>query len=233
MLVNNDKVKGKRSRLGWVLWPIILGVTVLVLVSVWAGGPKQLVRHVVMALLQDTEYASGFSEAAFLSIQLGDAEASVTSALGAPLRVDRATAHTRWLYTAKPDSDFASSGEVKGSVTNTVLSFDKDGYFQGADGEISNGTNTVGLITTTSGTIGDGQNFLGLTNAEIVKLRDASATEADLRVRFGAPRETFTSQVTRWLCYSRSPGGTHYYIRMIGLDATGSVSRKRSERYWD
>ncbi len=231
--MNSDEAKGRRSRIGWILWPSIVGISVLVFGLIWAGGPRPLAQRVVTVLSEDIGYASGFSEAAFLSVQLGDAEARVISALGAPLEEDVAVAYKNGLYTAEPNPGFASSGEVDGSVTNTVLSFDENGYFLGADGYISLGTNWAGLIVTSSSTYGDGQNFLEVTNAEIAKLRDSSATEADLKARFGAPRETFTSHVTRWFNYSRSPGDTHYYIRMIGLDANGVVSRKRSESYWD
>ena len=229
----HEEVRGKRSRGSWILLPVVLGLTVLVLVSLWIVGPRQLLQRLVVSLSEDTEYSTGFSEEAFRSIQLGEAETHVNSTLGVPLEERVTEPYKEWLYTADANAEFASSGVIQEPVSYTVLSFDEQGYFQGARGQISHGTATSGLTISSSGSFGDGQNFLRLTNAEIAKLQAAKATQADLQVRFGAPRETFTSHVTRWFRYSRSPGSTHYYIRMIGLDASGAVVRKRSEIYWD
>ena len=54
-------------------------------------------------LIDNTDYAPGYSESAFKAIRIGESEAAVRKAFGNPLREESVEPYFRWLYT--PDAD--------------------------------------------------------------------------------------------------------------------------------
>lgn len=224
---------GGVGRIPWG-WICSGAVGVLVLAAVIYVGPIEILRHFVMRLTEDTKYAPGYSERAFQQIAVGDSEASVRTALGAPLLEGKAEPYIRWLYA--PDSSPAF--EVSGSYPDfrysfTAVTFGEDATFVDAFGQISHGSSKGLFGVSGSGSFGDGMNTLGLTQAQIDKLKAEKATMKEIEAKYGKPSATYTSRVARWLQYSTSPGSKNYRQRAIGIDREGKVCQKQSEFWWD
>jgi len=180
----------------------------------------------------DTEYAPGYDEAVFAALAPGTDESVVLSALGAPLRKRDLSAGTRWLYANGDAPEFATTGEVAGPLSYTILEFDGGGTFVGAYGQIGSGglgSSQIDLDPSAR----TGRNHLGLDATTVDQLRQRRATFADLERRFGTPRAVRTSTALREWFYSRSPTSNHYHIRSLGIDDAGKVCWKRLGVYWD
>lgn len=189
----------------------ILGVLVLILGAV----------AIIILRNFDTQYASGYSEKAFKSIQLGDSETRVKSLLGAPLSTYDSEPYVEWIYSADEQKRFAVTGYASG--TFTTIRFNPDGRVANILGQRQTSPNTM--------TIGEGQNSLNLSSEQIKALR--GSTQDDIRKKSGAPKATYDYKVRKVLCYSRSPSSGHYHLRSVGLDQNGKVVHLWREIYWD
>jgi hypothetical protein len=227
------QVKGGGSRLP-LLWIILGAGAVLLLAAVFYVGPIELLRRLVMNLTEQTKFAPGYSEGAFQKIAVGNSEADVRAALGAPLLEDRVEPYVSWLYAPVPSPDFEASGRYPDArFSFTAMKFSEDGVFVEAIGQISPGSSQNALGASGSTLMGDGVNTLGLTEAQIAKLKSDKATAREVEVKHGKPNATYTSRTLRWLRYSTSPGGENHRVRAIGIDRDGKVCEKQSEYYWD
>lgn len=217
-------------------YSLIGGAVLLIAVAVVVTvvGPKKVFGAVYFALLSDTEFSSGYSNKAFGEIKVGDSEADVIAALGAPLSERSVEAYTNLLFSSAPVSRFNSDGIAKGELDFTVFTFSSEGKFQSAYGQIFGGKTGEGFenVEITIG-IGNGLNFLGIKEPEIDSLKKAGATQAEIEAKYGKPSGVFKSKVVRWLVYSKSPSSGNYQRCWIGLDAEGNVAVIKNERYWD
>ncbi len=213
-----------------IFW-LTLGVVTTALVAlVVVVGPRQLLANGYHTLTSDTEYAPGFSESAFRKIKIGDTEASAKAAIGAPLAGHPSEAYILWIYSSKPQPDFASLGHSDPLTEFTIFDFELDGTLKGAIGQLIP-TPPKGNLYTSA--IGDGQNSLSLSDAAIKALVTVGTTTADIEAKHGKPTAIYHSPTVRWLVYSRSPSGSNYVLRWVGIDKSGKVSALRSQRYLD
>jgi len=219
------------------LWMTFCALAFLLLVAVTAYvGPLALARGLLISITEDTEYAPGYSESAFRGIAVGDTEASVRSALGAPLGETVAVPCLRWLYVPDPQpvSEFEKNGAYPDfRFSFTTIDFGADGTFADAFGQISHGSSSTPLGASGSGSFGDGVNTLSIRNADIEKLKAEKATTQQIEERFGRPQARFESKAVKWLQYSRSPGSKNYRQRLVGIDGDGKVCRKEDAIWWD
>ncbi len=216
-----------------VSWISLAGTGALAGAAVLYVSPLAVLRHGVMFLSEDSEFAPGYSESAFRRVAAGDSEASVRAALGAPLSDFSAEPFIAWLYAPDPQPDFPATGQADPTVSYTVIRFGEDGRFAGGFGQIAHGSSGGLLGAQITLSYGDGVNSLALKNAEIERLKAEKATPEQIEARFGAPIARFESLAARWLQYSRSPGSKNYRLRLIGIDREGRVCSKRRELYWD
>ena len=194
----------------------MLSIGVFVVTSVLV-----LATLLAISFWPDTAYAPGYSEAAFASIEVGATEDAVLAALGQPLASYEVSPSERWLYCPSDHSGYRSDDGLAGTFTE--LTFALDGRLERVFGSIQTDDQTMQF--------GDGANHLGLTNAAIEEL--IGLDRAAVRARFGEPQYTRVDHTTRVLRYTESPTSTHYFLRKIGIDATGRVARKWSYFYVD
>ncbi len=185
------------------------------------------VPRVLVAAFTDTEYAAGYSEAAFDSIAMGESRAEVLRRLGPPLSTYVATPHTSWLYCGPNHPGFNENGGLSG--TFSLFEFDMTGRvgktLKQAQTDRSN--SLLGAsITTTIGTVPLG-GPAGSSDPWVGK------TQAEVQASFGLPDHVRDNLATEVLIYSRSPSSTHYLWRRIGLDASGAVVEKQQFFWWD
>jgi outer membrane protein assembly factor BamE (lipoprotein component of BamABCDE complex) len=169
----------------------------------------------------DTQYAPGYSERAFKSVQWGDTEDRVRSLLGPPLSTDVSEPYVEWIYSAKEQKHFAASGE--GSGTFTTVHFNAAGQVTSVFGQMKTSANTYNF--------GEGQGYLSLTKDKVAQLKGKTQDEA--RQALGPPKAVYDYKASRLLRYSRSPSSSHYHLRVIGLDQDGRVVHVWREIYWD
>ena len=209
---------------------IVLAVCAALLAAVLYVGPAKILGDFIMRVTEDTQYAPGYSERAFQQIGVGDTEAAVKAALGAPLSESKAEPYVSWLYAPDAHPDFEASGRYPDMrFSFTEIKFDQERAFLGAFGQISYGSGGG----SGSGAWGDGVNTLGITQAQIDEFKSAKATTKEIEAKYGKPNAAYESHVVRWLTYSTSPGSKNYRLRAIGIDRDGKVCRKQSEFYWD
>jgi hypothetical protein len=227
----SDPSDVKRKMTRWLprSWPTFaaMGVLPLLFGAMFVVGPKNALQRLVFSLLEDTGYAEGYSEHAFQSIQVGDTEASVRTALGAPIREVAVEPHTCWLYARDPQPEFVVTGAARADSSYTVIQFGENGTFRQTIGQISTGPGSGSI------SFGPGINTLSVTPARAKKWLAEEATKQQIEGTLGKPRETFESRTSKWLLYSHSPSSTHYRLRRIGIGRDGKVSKKQSRMYWD
>lgn len=194
---------------------VIVFITVCVLVVLCLG--------IFVAGSFDTQYAPGYAESAFRKIKIGDDVNRVISLLGQPLSVIEAVPYTEWEYSDRPQHGFAEDGmsALRGSFT--ILRFDKDGRMIYLGGQLQNEASRI--------TIGDGDNFLKLTNVDFQRLQ--CKTSQEVAVTIGSPHATYEYKAVKEMVYSRSPSSANYVMRRIGLDERGNVVHIWSKIYWD
>ena len=217
------------------LW-IGLGVTLTALVSVCLiVGPLQVLRIVYFSISNDTEYAPGYSSKKFKQVKIGNAESDVLKLLGKPIKERSAVGYTYLLYAPRSVPEFEQTGDFTGSVDYTMILLDLDGKLTDIYGQKYLGSTSSGAFSNIQVTmrLGDGENYLGIKKTDIDALKAANADRAAIEAKYGKPVGEFTSEVTRWLHYSRSPSSSDYLLRRIGLDDSGKVSRILSEQYMD
>lgn len=169
----------------------------------------------------DTQYAPGYSHKAFNSLQLGDMEERVYSLLGSPFSTHDTEPYVEWIYSAKEQRRFARDGVGRG--TYTTFRFDESGRVKLVSGVRQTSASTV--------VFGDGQNHLGLTEAQIKPLK--GSTQDEIRRQFGPPRAVYEYKAVKLLSYSRSPSSANYHLRSVGLNRAGKVVHIWREVYWD
>jgi hypothetical protein len=170
-----------------------------------------------------TEYAPGFAESAFKSIVIGDTRRTVEARLGPPLSTATSEPSEDWIYAAPGHPGFEEDGGIKG--TFSLFSF-------GPNGTVVSTLGQTELSRSMSGFDGrwDG-GYLGGSAESLAACK--GLTREQLEARFGMPLIRVANAATAWLIYSRSPHGSHYRLREIGIDAKGNVVAKRSFTYWD
>ena len=229
----------KSNRKAGLNWPRLLGVLVLIALAVSAfliahTGKKPGVNPLAWLLFhlnEDTRFAPGYSEQKFYSIKVGDGEALVTNLLGAPLTTWTNEAWTGWAYASGPMPEFASTGELIGDVDYTLFIFDSSGRVKSAHGQLFGGKQRGILSASSTIIMGDGMNYLKLSNDQIEKLKGKRF--ADIEALFGKPTAVRESRAVKTLRYSDSPSSSNYRKRSIGLDATGKVVEIDDSYYWD
>lgn len=215
-------------------WLLLAGTSLVALLAGWVAvlGPKQAAMEVLLISSgAQTEYPAGFSSAAFRALQPGASEAEIHAALGLPFKVQEATPTIEWLYASAELEPFKANGTQPRASTYSTLTFDSRGRLLRSWGMKAQGSG--GLQNTLSRSFGDGENFLGMTEADMQAMLAAGATQADIEARYGTPAAEYNSETARWLIYSRSPSDSHYRVRKIALDRTGQLLRKVSDIYWD
>ena len=105
-------------------------VTTVALFGAAALLPTEALGTMMLWISEDTEYASGYSHAAFDSIELGADEAAVREALGVPIREYESVPSENWFYLMNPPNrDFKRREDLRGTETYTSLQFDDNGLF--------------------------------------------------------------------------------------------------------
>ena len=167
---------------------------------------------IFVSLMFDTQYAPGYTERGFRAIKLGDTEQRVQSLIGAPFSSNTCEPYVSWAYSQNKQSSFADNGRASGTCTTVTF----------RRGEV---TDIFGQrqVSYNMFTLGDGQGFLPLTQAEITKLKGQSPDQ--IKQRFGAPQATYENKACKVLRYSRSPSSSSYRMRVVDLDADGKVVR--------
>ncbi|HSH00946.1 MAG TPA: outer membrane protein assembly factor BamE [Anaerolineae bacterium] len=175
-----------------------------------------------LALLTfDTEYAPTYTHRAFRQIELGMTTTQVEALIGPPLTTANLQPFTTWLYTMDEQPDYAQTGTPTGSFYQ--FHFDHNGQLTNGFGQQLN--HHGGLV------FADGVNPLELNRDDLNAL--LGATTAQIKAQFNQPNHIFTSTVTQYALYSRSPSDTHYHRRTVGYDEHGRVVRIINEIYWD
>jgi outer membrane protein assembly factor BamE (lipoprotein component of BamABCDE complex) len=169
----------------------------------------------------DTEYAPRYSERAFRSIRIGATEESVLSRLGPPLASENSEPYIEWIYSSEKQPTFSENGVASG--TYTTVTFDRRGQVKSVSGQRATSENNV--------SIGETQNYFGLTNHEIEILKGSSQDQ--VRQRFGSPAAVHECKASKVLAYSRSPSSSNYRLRKLGLDDQGRVVHIWNCIYWD
>jgi len=169
----------------------------------------------------DTQYAPGYSERGFKSIQLGDSEALVISQLGQPFSTRDTEPYVSWIYSAGKQRNFSRNGQGVG--TYTTIQFDATSRVTAIGGQVQESAGSF--------TFGDGLNFLKLDEARIKELKGCHQDE--IQRQFGPPVARYSDSSARLLRYSRSPSSANYHLRVIGVDKDGKVVKIWREIYWD
>ena len=204
--------------------------TLIVLILIGAvlavAVPKLLV-----GVMTDTEYAPGYTEAGFESIELGDNKADVFSALGPPFSTSASTPTIKWLYCDKDHPGFQEDGGISG--TFSLIVFSAAGEVLATMGQTET-ERSSGFFSSSSSVTWDG-GPLGAPMGNPMGSPSAlkGSTESEIRAKFGSPRHVLSDPETEVLIYSRSPSSTHYLLRSIGLNAAGTVVEKHQYCYWD
>jgi hypothetical protein len=217
-------------------WLLISALFLVALVGAWVAvlGPQRAAMEVLLLSSgAKTEYAPGFNEAAFRALRPGVTEAEVHAVLGQPLEVQEVEPTIKWLYAAADLAEFEADGRNPSKSSFSTLTFDARGKLVGAWGLTVTTGNSGNLRSSNSMSFGDGENFLGMSEADLQALLAAGATQADIEARYGKPAAEYVSKAERWLIYSRSPNSSHYRMRKIALDSSGELWRKVSDVYWD
>jgi hypothetical protein len=177
----------------------------------------------VPTLLTDTEYAPSYSETAFESVLVGDTRRTVEARLGPPLARIESEPSEDWVYAAPGHQGFEEDGGIRG--TFSLFSF-------GPDGTVVSTIGQTELSRSMSGFRGrwDG-GYLGGSAESLAACK--GLTRQEIETRYGAPPIRIVNAVTEWMVYSRSPKGSHYRLRQVGIDANGIVVEKKSYLYWD
>lgn len=169
----------------------------------------------------DTEYAPGYSEKAFKSIQLGATQQSVLSLLGEPIASANSEPFVVYIYSAEKQPDFSEDGI--GSGTYTTMTFDKSRRLKTVFGQQATSRNSI--------VIGEGQNYLKLREQDIEELK--GSTMEEIKAKFGSPAAVYEYKAFKVLAYSRSPSSANYHLRSLGLDENGMVVHIWRSIYWD
>lgn len=185
------------------------------------------VPKILVAAFTDTEYAAGYSEAAFNSIEMGESKAEVLRLLGPPLSTYVATPHSNWLYCGSDHPGFREDGGISG--TFSLFEFDAAGRVTKTLKQTETDRSS-GLLTTSITTTMDSVPLGDSTGSEDPWV---GKTRAEVEARFGPPQHVQDRFATEVLIYSRSPSSTHYMFRRIGIDAGGLVVDKQQYFWWD
>lgn len=173
---------------------------VLIIISAMIGCDR---------ILEDTEYATGFSEQRFRQVTIGMSEKDVLAILGNPFTVTTQAWVEIWSYYPVKKSP----SQTNRSVLTTRLNFDVPATAT----ELS--FDPAGIVTNVIGEF----------------LRDAtngiSGKEAE--IRWGKPQELFSRPFARVYHYTRSAGGGTYKLREVYIDANERVLSIIAEIYYD
>jgi hypothetical protein len=180
----------------------------------------------------DTEYAPGYDERAFEAIAIGATYAEVIAALGSPLSDDPKEPSFSMLYASGPSDSFARSSNVDELLSYTCFDFSGEEKLDRVFGQraVATGPSSAQIEMDFKPS---GRNHLRIDEHEASRLIAARSTPADIEARYGRPTATYRNASVRWLKYSRSPSGSDYEQRWIGLDRDGRVCFKRAEAYFD
>jgi hypothetical protein len=233
------RTDNESSRKAGVKWTWILGLVVLIVAAVLlllngkTGKSKGVnpLAALYMHFSEDTRFASGYSEKGFYSIKVGDGETRVTNLLGTPVQTWSNEVWTAWAYASGPIPDFAWSGEIGMEVDYTQFMFDGSGRVKSVHGQVSGGKHRGILSTSASILMGNGMNFLQLSNDRIEELKGKRF--AEIEALFGKPMAVRESRAVKVLRYSDSPSSKNYRKRSIGVDAQGKVVEVDDGYYWD
>ena len=224
-----DKPRPQRGRMG-CLFGLLIGL--LALIGVAVIGPTETLKRIFLVLSEDTEYAEGFSDQAFRSLELGTTESQVIDTLGEPLEERPSTPYTAWLYAPDPELEFNDQGTMEAvNPSYTQFLFDADGILMDVIGQVATGSRSNGFST--SYTTLFGVNTLNISQQEIDALKQSGADQALMEERYGAPQSTHEHRVVRWLRYTRSPKSTNYRQRAVGIDKEGLVCAINDSIWWD
>ena len=169
----------------------------------------------------DTEYATGYTKEAFKAIKLGDTRKTVALRIGDPLSSYDSEPFQQWIFSADQQRSFAEHG--RGDGTYTIFTLDRTGRVKSISGQTMPSANTI--------RIGNGENFLKLKKEDI--LGRIGSTTDDIKKEFGTPVAVYDYKASKVLQYSRSPSGSNYHLRKLGLDEEDKVIHIWSSVYWD
>ena len=228
---SSDKPRGRRGRLGCIL-SLLLGL--LAIIGVAVVGPRETLQRIFLILSEDTEYAEGFSHRAFRSLELGTTETQALDTLGEPLEEWPSVPYTAWLYAPDPELEFNDQGTVEAvNPSYTQFLFDAEGILTDVIGQVATGGRSNGFSTSFTAMFGPGVNTLNISAQEIDALKQSGANQALMEERYGAPQSTHEHRVVRWLRYTRSPTGSNYRQRAVGIDKDGHVCAINDSIWWD
>ncbi|MBL8802726.1 MAG: hypothetical protein JNN27_12060 [Planctomycetes bacterium] len=194
--------------------------------------PTPDLQRLYLSAFGDTEYALGYSERVFDELPLGATYAEVTAALGPPLSEEPTEARVALLYASGPSDSFVRTGQVAELVSYTRFEFGDGERLSAVSGQLATVTGLASAEIELD-VSGNGRNHLKVDGSERERLIAAQSRPADIEARYGPPTATYRNDAVRWLKYSRSPSGSDYEQRWIGLDRDGRVCFKRAEAYFD
>ena len=175
--------------------------------------PK-LLRLAFEAIQDTTRYAPGYSEARFRSIRTGMPEAEVRRLLGDPLAVRAATEYVEWVY-GPGNLEVAEDGGLSWDVPSGT--------------PVNTGTGYTAVMADRNGVV------TSLSGDFLKSSGDPSACKTlnEIEARFGRPKKEIVQPSSRFLIYSGTEVSGSYYIRNVGLDASGRVNKVVAGFYQD
>lgn len=160
-------------------------------------------------ILEDTQYASGYSEGKFRDVKAGMIESEVGAILGKPIVVTTQSWIEVWSYYR----DGVASSNTNRTFRSTHISFSVPSAFT----EFSFAPS--GVVTNIAGDY----------------LRDASIglSRETVEAKWGKPQEVFSKPFARVFHFSRASAGGTYRMRQVHFDANGRVISVVAEMYYD
>jgi hypothetical protein len=164
--------------------------------------------------LEDTSYyAPSYSEQKNISIKCGMRASSVLLILGEPLKVEKVTAYTEWIY--GPGHLRVSDHAEPYTLQEPVRSGDPRDYTILI-------AEPTGEITFASG------GYLRVNEGSLV-----GRTLSEIESRFGKPLKVIRETARHYLVYSGTTCDGSYYVRKIGIDETNRVNNVVAGWYQD
>src|SRR5437879_27685 len=139
---------------------------------------------------------------------VGDTKDWFFSMIGAAFSTNDCEPYVQRVYSADKQSHFSKDGEASGTYTTVTF---KKGSLENIFGHRK--------TSATSGIFGEDAGYLKLTRQEIGNLKGSS--QDLIRDKLGPPLAIYEYKASRTLHYFRSPSGSNYRQRIVGLDDEG------------
>ena len=193
---------------------LMIAVAATALATALVMAVPTLLRLAFEAIQDTTRYAPGYTEAGFQSIRPGMPESEVRRLLGEPLSIRAAREYIEWVY-GPSNLEVAEDGGLSWDVPSGT--------------PVNTGTGYTAVMADRNGVINS------TSGGFLTSFGDPSAckTLGEIEARFGKPKKEIVQPSSRFLIYSGTEVSGSYYIRSVGLDASGRVNKVVAGFYQD